>query len=246
MQADLKTIAAHKAYGMSVITALTAQNTQKVFEVMEISPEFVGKQLDAVFTDIYPDAVKIGMVASADIIRSIAGKLAVYKPSKVVLDPVMIATSGKKLLSDDAIDRLKGELMPLTYLVTPNIKEAEILSGLTMSTRYDMIRAAEKINIFYKGEIVIKGGHLEGSADDLLYSNGEASWFEGVRIGEKDRHGTGCTLSSAIACNLANNLSLKDAVRDAKEYVAGALKIDTHLGHGASPLDHNYFLGKDK
>lgn len=242
IQADIKTITAHKNYGMSVITALTAQNTTKVFEVVEVLPEFVGKQLDAVFTDIYPDAVKIGMVASFEIIRVITDKLAFYKPSHIVLDPVMIATSGRKLLSDEAMKKLKSELIPMAHLITPNIKEAETLSGISIDTAEDMITAAERISAFYKGDILIKGGHLSDRADDLLYSQGKAIWFKGIRIGEKDRHGTGCTLSSAIACNLANGLALRKAVKRAKEYVAGALRRDTYLGSGNSPLDHGYAI----
>ena len=242
IQADLKTITAHKNYGMSVITALTAQNTMKVFEVIEVSPEFVGKQLDAIFTDIYPDAVKIGMVVSFEIIRVITDRLAFYKPSHIVLDPVMIATSGKKLLNDEAMERFINELIPRAHLITPNIKEAETLSGISINSTQDMITAAEHIAAFYKGDILIKGGHLVNQADDLLYSKGEVVWFKGIRIGEKDRHGTGCTLSSAIACNLANGLELRKAVKRAKEYVAGALRIDTYLGHGSSPLDHAYAI----
>ncbi|MDF2613267.1 MAG: bifunctional hydroxymethylpyrimidine kinase/phosphomethylpyrimidine kinase [Clostridia bacterium] len=242
VQADIKTITAHKIYAASVITALTAQNTQKVFEVTEMSPEFVGKQLDAVFTDIYTDAIKIGMMASADIIQVIADKLTSYKPTNIVLDPVMIASSGRKLLCDEAIETLKNKLMPKVDLITPNIKEAEVLSGIQVRSTIDMIKAAEKISAYFKGNILIKGGHLMGSADDLLYSSGESIWFKGTRIGNTDRHGTGCTLSSAIACNLANNLTLKNAVRSAKSYVRGALATDTHLGQGCSPLDHSYAI----
>ncbi|WP_070001110.1 bifunctional hydroxymethylpyrimidine kinase/phosphomethylpyrimidine kinase [Cellulosilyticum sp. I15G10I2] len=242
IQADLKTITVHKMYGMSVITALTAQNTQKVFEVVKCTPEFVEAQLDAVFTDIYPDAVKIGMVSSAEIIESIVNKLTEYHAQKVILDPVMIATSGRSLLNDDAFYALKNKLMTITHVITPNIPEAELLSGISISTVDDMIKAAEEINKFYKGHILIKGGHLVDRADDLIYSGGEIIWIKGNRIGQKERHGTGCTLSSAIACNLAKELSLEESVKRAKAYVAGALRSDTNLGYGSSPLSHHYSI----
>ena len=243
IQADLKTIIVHKMYGMSVITALTAQNTQEVFKVVNSTPDFVGAQLDAVFTDIYPNAIKIGMVSSAEIIQVIVDKLTQYKAKNIVLDPVMIATSGRKLLSDEAMCQLKNKLMPIADVITPNIPEAELLSGILIRTTADMIRAAEKISVFYKGHILIKGGHLLDYADDLIYTAEKVVvWIKGKRIGDKERHGTGCTLSSAIACNLAKELSIEESVTYAKKYVTGALHRDTYLGHGSTPLSHHYII----
>lgn len=240
IQADLKTIAAHGLYGMSAVTALTAQNTTKVFEVIPISPVFVGRQMDAVFTDILPDAVKIGMVVSEEIIEVIAKKLDFYKAFHVVLDPVMIASSGKKLLSESAIKSLKKQLFPLVELITPNLREAEKLSGITISVQEDMIQAAKLISQSYKGNVLIKGGHLEGCADDLLYCQGKVIWFKSERIGSKDRHGTGCTLSSSIACHLACGHTLSGSIGKAKEYIMGALKDELCLGQGSHPLNHCY------
>lgn len=242
IQADIKTITAHKMYAMSVITALTAQNTTGVYGVFEAAPEFVGKQLDCIFEDIRPDAVKIGMVSNIDIIEVIAQKLCEYKAERVVVDPVMVSTSGGKLLNDNAIEALIKNLFPLATIITPNIPEAESLAGSAIRGRTDMQKAAHKISELTKGSVLIKGGHLEDSADDLLFTAGAAIWFDAPKIDNPNTHGTGCTLSSAIACNLARGLSISKSVRNAKEYITGALKASLKLGKGHGPLDHCYNL----
>jgi len=238
IQADLKTISAHKMYGMSVITALTAQNTTGVFGVMEVSPEFVAKQIDAIFSDIPPDAVKIGMVSNADIIEVITEKLLEYNANNIVLDPVMISTSGSKLLSEGAIELLVKKLMPLAKIITPNIPEAECLSKISINTKEDMQRAAEKISESYKGSILVKGGHLEDCCDDLLFSAEKFYWFKQEKISNPNTHGTGCTLSSAVACSLANGCTLEESISLAKAYITGALHANLNLGKGNGPLNH--------
>ncbi|MEO1816054.1 MAG: bifunctional hydroxymethylpyrimidine kinase/phosphomethylpyrimidine kinase [Acetobacterium sp.] len=246
IQADIKTIMAHGSYAMTAITVLTAQNTTGVFGISEVAPEFVENQLDCVFTDIFPDAVKIGMVYSAAIIGSIAQKLKQHQARNIVLDPVMVATSGGRLLSDDSIESLKTELMPLADLITPNIPEAECLCGFGIHSQSDMVRAAKKIAATYAGSILIKGGHLYESADDFLlvqdHKGSEEVWFPGVKIDNPNTHGTGCTLSAAIACNLAAGAEMKAAVKNAKDYVSGALSANLDLGQGSGPLDHGFQL----
>lgn len=240
IQADLKTMLANGVYGMSVITALTAQNTTGVYDVLESSPEFVAKQIDCVFEDIRPDAVKIGMVSNTDIIDSIAQKLKEYNAQNIVCDPVMVATSGSSLMKNDAVHALINKLMPLATLITPNISEAEVLSGLNIETKDDMLKAAEKISKITSAAILIKGGHLTDCADDLLYENGNIHWFSGKRVDNPNTHGTGCTLSSAIACNLAKGCTLAQAVQNAKNYITGALNAQLDLGKGSGPLDHGF------
>ena len=247
IQADIKTMAAHKVYGMSVITALTAQNTMGVNGIHDVPPEFVGQQLDCVFTDIVPDAVKIGMVSSAAIIGVIADKLAYYGAKNIVLDPVMVSTSGSKLLSSGAVDALTTKLFPLTKIITPNIPEAQALCGEKekIDCADDMTGAAKTIAGMIIGSstktaILIKGGHLDKSADDLLYINGEAVWIKGERIDNPNTHGTGCTLSSAIACNLANGYDITKSVKSAKQYITGAIGAMLDLGKGSGPLNHLY------
>jgi len=242
IQADIKTITAHKIYAMSVITALTAQNTTGVYGVLEATPEFVGNQLDCVFNDIRPDAVKIGMVSNIEIIEIIAQKLREYKAENIVVDPVMVSTSGSRLLNDNAINALKARLFPLAAVITPNIPEAETLADFTITGRQDMQKAAEKIAKLTSGSVLVKGGHLDGGADDLLYTNGEVVWFESPKIENPNTHGTGCTLSSAIACNLAMGFSIPESVKNAKEYITGALKSGLNLGKGRGPLDHCFNL----
>ncbi len=242
IQADLKTIAAHKMYGMSAITALTAQNTTGVYGILESTPEFLANQLDCIFTDIFPDAVKIGMVSSAPLIRIIAQKLGQYAPKNIVVDPVLFSTSGSKLLADDAAGELCQQLLPLATLLTPNLPEAEALSGLRICSEEDMIAAAQKIAQIYPCAILVKGGHFGSSADDLLYLSGDCHWFRSARIQTENTHGTGCTLSSAIACNLAAGDSLPDSVLHAKKYVGGALADGLNLGAGNGPLNHCYAL----
>jgi len=238
IQADIKTITAHKMYAMSAIIALTAQNTTGVYGVMETSPEFVGQQLDCIFTDIFPDAVKIGMVSNSKIIEVIIEKLKQYNPPKIVVDTVMIATSGGRLLNAEAMDAMITKLIPIADVITPNIPEAEALSNMEIKTEDDMLIAAEKISQMLPGAVLIKGGHLTDVADDLLYANGDATWIKGERINNPNTHGTGCTLSSAIACNLADGYSLKQSVINAKSYVTGALKAGLDLGKGSGPLNH--------
>jgi hydroxymethylpyrimidine/phosphomethylpyrimidine kinase len=241
IQADIKTITAHKMYAMSAITALTAQNTTGVYGVLEATPEFVGQQLDCIFSDIPPDAVKIGMVSNACIIGVIADKLIEFKAENIVVDPVMISTSGSKLLCDDAIEALKTRLFPLAAVITPNIPEAESLCGFEILTRDDMLKATKLLSGLSQN-ILIKGGHLEGSADDLLYSKGKAFWFESVRVENPNTHGTGCTLSSAIACNLASGCTLDESIKRAKDYITGALMAKLDIGKGSGPLNHCFNL----
>lgn len=242
IQADLKTVTALKMYGMSVITALTSQNTTGVYGVFESTPEFVAMQMDAVFTDIYPDAVKIGMVSNKEIIKIIADKLKEYGARNIVLDPVMIATSGSKLLNDDAVEMLITKLMPIASVITPNIPEAECLWGYEIDSKSSMEKAAEAISKIFSGHILIKGGHLIDCSDDLLYSNGQFFWYKHDKINNPNNHGTGCTLSSAIACNMANNLSIKDSIFNAKQYINGALNDNLNLGNGSGPLNHCWNL----
>lgn len=242
IQADIKTITAHRMYAMSVITALTAQNTTGVYGVFESSPDFVAKQIDTIFTDIVPDTIKIGMVSNKHIIKVIADKLKEYEACSIVLDPVMVSTSGSKLLEDDAMQTLITQLMPLAAVITPNIPEAESLCGFEIHTEEDMQKSAVKISENYKGDILIKGGHLQGSSNDLLYSDGEMYWFRQKHIDNTNTHGTGCTLSSAIACNLAQALPMPVCVKKAKDYVTGALKAGLDLGTGCGPLNHCWNL----
>ena len=232
----------HKLYAESVITALTAQNTTGVYGIMEATPQFVANQIDCVFNDIRPDAVKIGMVSSAGIIETIAAKLREYKAENIVVDPVMVATSGSRLLSDDACDALIHSLLPLGTVITPNIPEAEVLCGFEIKNTDDMIRAAEKISSMVTGGILIKGGHLVSTATDLLYENGEVTWFSSERVNNPNTHGTGCTLSSAIASNLAKGYSLKESIGRAKKYLTGALKAQLDLGKGSGPMEHTYII----
>ena len=240
IQADIKTMTMNGVYAMSAITALTAQNTTGVTGIMEVTPEFLASQLDAVFTDIRPDAVKTGMVASSELIRVIASKLKEYGAKNIVVDPVMVATSGAKLISDDAIETLKSELLPLADVITPNIPEAEVLSGMTIRNEDDMVAAAKVINEKFGCSVLCKGGHQINDANDLLYRDGSYVWFKGTRIDNPNTHGTGCTLSSAIASNLAKGEDLDGAVKNAKDYISGALAAMLDLGKGSGPLCHNY------
>lgn len=247
IQADIKTMMANGVYAMSAITALTAQNTTGVTDIMEVTPEFLGEQIDAVFTDIVPDAVKIGMVSSSGLIEMIAAKLKEYQAGCVVVDPVMVATSGAKLISEEAIDTLKWELFPLATVLTPNIPEAEVLSGMKIQSAQDMVQAAGKICQSYHCAVLCKGGHQLNDANDLLYweENGEHyRWFYGKRIPNPNTHGTGCTLSSAIASNLAKGYPLEEAVWKAKEYLSGALGAMLDLGKGSGPMNHGFALGE--
>ena len=245
IQADIKTMAANGVFAMSAITALTAQNTTGVTGIFETTPEFLAAQLDAVFTDIYPDAVKIGMVSSAPLIRTIAERLRFYEAKHIVVDPVMVATSGSRLLRDDAMQALTEQLLPLAEVVTPNIPEAEILSGLPITDAAGMEAAARKISAQYGCSVLCKGGHKVNDADDLLWRNGSGKWFRGERIHNPNTHGTGCTLSSAIASNLAKGYDLDTSVERAKEYISGCLSAMLDLGHGSGPMNHMYKLFLD-
>lgn len=244
IQADMKTITAHKMYAMSVITALTAQNTTGVYGVVDVAADFVGKQLDAIFTDIVPDAVKIGMVSNEGIIKVIVEKLVQYDAKHIVVDPVMVATSGGKLLNLGAERALVEKLLPLAEVITPNIPEAECLCGFSVQSKEDMLKAAEVISNNLPGAVLIKGGHFTEGADDLLYNKGKALWIVGERIATDNTHGTGCTLSSAIACNLAVDFTLAESIEKAKFYVRGALEDGLNLGKGNGPLNHCYNLNK--
>ena len=223
IQADIKTMTANGVFAMSAVTALTAQNTTGVTDILESTPLFLEEQLDAVFTDIFPDAVKIGMVSSAELIAAIARKLKQYGAKRIVVDPVMVATSGAKLLRDDAIETLKRELLPLAAVLTPNIPEAEILSGRTITDAAGMEAAARAISETYGCAVLCKGGHQINDADDLLWRDGAGKWFRGKRIHNPNTHGTGCTLSSAIASNLAKGMELETAVERAKAYISTTL-----------------------
>lgn len=242
IQADIKTITAHKLYAMSAITALTAQNTTGVYGIMDVPAEFVGKQIDCIFTDIVPDAVKIGMVSNRDIIHVIADKLIEYNARNIVVDPVMVSTSGSKLLSDQAVNALVTRLLPLGTLITPNIPETEVLCGFRIQSRDDMLKAAKHIAQRYHCAVLVKGGHLISEATDLLFENGAPRWFSSQRVDNPNTHGTGCTLSSAIACNLADGKSLDESIQCAKQYLTGALGAMLDLGKGAGPLDHTFRL----
>jgi hydroxymethylpyrimidine/phosphomethylpyrimidine kinase len=238
IQADIKTMTALGIYGMSAITALTAQNTTGVTDIMEVTPEFLGKQLDSIFTDIYPDAVKIGMVSSAGLIKTISEKLKYYNARNIVVDPVMISTSGSKLLQDDAIKTLKDTLLRQAILLTPNIPEASVLSGISIANETDMIKAAEIISNQFGCAVLCKGGHRVNDANDLLYYDHKYKWFMGERIDNENTHGTGCTLSSAIACGLAKGMDLDASILMAKDYLTGALKAMLNLGKGNGPINH--------
>ena len=223
IQADIKTMMANGVYAMSVVTALTAQNTTGVSAILNATPEFLSQELDSIFTDIFPDAVKIGMVSESGLIRVIAEKLGQYKAANIVVDPVMVATSGARLISENAVEVLKNELFPLADLLTPNIPETEVLTGMQIKSAEDMIEAARRVSEKYNCAVLCKGGHKLNDANDLLYENGSYRWFEGKRIDNPNTHGTGCTLSSAIASNLA-----KGAMLD--------------LGRGSGPMDHGFAI----
>lgn len=240
IQADIKTMTVHGVYAMSAITALTAQNTTGVTDIMEASPEFLARQLDCIFTDIFPDAVKIGMVSSENLIRVIGEKLRRYQAKNIVVDPVMVATSGARLLKEEAIQSLKEELLPMAVILTPNIPEAEVLSGISIKSPEDMERAAQMIGDGYHCCVLCKGGHQQNDANDLLYQKGTFKWFYGKRIDNPNTHGTGCTLSSAIAANLARGMALEPAVEQAKVYLSGALAYGLDLGKGKGPMNHAF------
>ena len=240
IQADIKTMITNGVFATTAITALTAQNTTGVTGILEVDSNFLAKQISAVFTDIRPDAVKIGMVASSSLISTISTQLKVYDAKNIVVDPVMVATSGARLINEDAIETLKTELLPIATVVTPNIPEAEILANTTISTTDDMINSAKIISEKYNCSVLLKGGHSINDANDLLYENGKVTWFYGKRINNPNTHGTGCTLSSAIASNLAKGFNLVDSVTRAKNYISKALSAMLDLGKGSGPMNHAF------
>lgn len=243
IQADLKTMTLNGVFAMSAITALTAQNTTGVSGIMNATPDFLRQEIDEIFTDIRPDAVKIGMVSSSDLIRTIVERLKFYKAEHIVVDPVMVATSGAKLISDDAIDTLKKELLPIAEVITPNIPETEVLYGQKITSADDMVSAAKYVSETYHCAVLCKGGHNLNDANDLLYRDGSYRWFKGKRINNPNTHGTGCTLSSAIAANLAKGFDLDTSVERAKAYISGALAAMLDLGKGSGPMNHAFDLG---
>ena len=240
IQADMKTMTANGVYAMSVLTSLTAQNTTGVFGILNVEPEFLKQQIDAVFQDIRPDAVKTGMIPTAGLINITAESLSAYGAENIVVDPVMVSTSGSRLIGENVIDIMKSRLLPIASLVTPNIPEAEVLSEIRISSEHEMLEAAEKISLKYGCGVLCKGGHSVNAANDLLYLDGEYTWFNGERINNPNTHGTGCTLSSAIASNLAKEFGLKESVRRAKDYVSGALSAMLDLGKGSGPMNHAF------
>ncbi len=245
IQADIKTMLANGVYAMSAITALTAQNTTGVTAIMDVTPDFLKEQMENVFTDIRPDAVKIGMVSASPLIETIAEELKKNHAANIVVDPVMVATSGAKLISDEAVATLKEKLLPLATVLTPNIPEAEVLADLapgSIRNEEDMLSAARTISENYHCAVLCKGGHQINDANDLLYHDGTYRWFYGKRIDNPNTHGTGCTLSSAIASNLAKGCDLETAVHRAKEYISGALAAMLNLGKGSGPMDHGFAL----
>lgn len=243
IQADIKTITVHGLYAMSAVTALTVQNTLGVSAVETVSTSLVAQQIDCVFEDIRPDAVKIGMLGSAAVIQAVAQRLRFYHTENIVLDPVMVSTSGHRLLDEQAIELLKQELFPLARVITPNLPEAEALCGFSVQNEVEMERAARFLSEQSGVAVLLKGGHLTGRADDLLYEGREAHWLSGERVSNPNTHGTGCTLSSAIACHLAQGEDLLESVRQAKSYLTGTLKAGLNLGKGNGPLNHMYQSG---
>lgn len=240
IQADIKTMTMHGVFAMTAATALTAQNTLGVTDVMEATPEFLAAELDAVFTDIFPDAVKTGMVSSSKLIHVIVDKLKKYGAKNIVVDPVMVATNGAKLICDEAIETLKKELLPIATVITPNRPEAEVLTGMKIDSMADMEAAAHRIFNEYGCAVLLKGGHDLNDANDLLWSENRGTWFYGQKIDNPNTHGTGCTLSSAIASNLALGLSLEDSVKEAKDYISLALSDKLDLGRGKGPMNHAF------
>lgn len=240
IQADIKTMTMNGVYAMSAITALTAQNTTGVTAISEVTPDFLKKQLEAIFKDIPPHAVKIGMVPSVELIKTIAKTLKYYKAKNIVVDPVMVSTSGSTLMKGEAITLLKNVLFPMATIVTPNIPEAEALCGMKIHNKEDMEVVAENISKSSNVALLLKGGHSINDANDLLYLNGEHLWFKGKHINNPNTHGTGCTLSSAIAANLAKGYDLETSVFRGKEYITKALATMLDLGKGSGPINHAF------
>ena len=249
IQADIKTMTMNGVYAMSVITALTAQNTVGVTAISEVTPDFLKQQMDAIFTDIRPDAIKIGMIPNAELMETIVDCLNAYKANNVVVDPVMVATSGSSLMASEAVVTLKSKLLPIATIVTPNIPEAEVLSDMKIIDGDSMLVAAKYISESYGCAVLLKGGHSINDSNDLLYVDGQATWYHGKRIDNPNTHGTGCTLSSAIASNLAKGYDLSTSIQRAKDYISGALAAMLDLGKGSGPMNHAFNLSgefKDK
>lgn len=242
IQADIKTMTMNGVYAMSAITALTAQNTTGVTGIMEVTPEFLASQMDMVFTDIWPDAIKIGMVSNSRLIETIVDRLSYYQAKKIVVDPVMVATSGADLMQNDALKTMKEKLLPIATVITPNIPEGQVLSGLSIENETDMEKAALTMNEMYGCAVLLKGGHNINDANDLLCHDGKLTWFHGKRIDNPNTHGTGCTLSSAIAANLAKGFDLETSVKRSKAYISGALIAQLDLGKGSGPMNHAFAL----
>ena len=240
IQADIKTMTMNGVYAMTAITALTAQNTTGVRAIQESTPDFLKQQIDAVFEDIYPDAVKIGMLSNTEIIYAISDFLRKRKAVNVVADTVMVSTSGHRLLAENAVSALTESIFPIACIITPNIPEAEILSDMEIKNPDQMVKSAEIIAEKFGGNVLLKGGHLESTAADLLYADGVKTWFETKKIDNPNTHGTGCTLSSAIASNLGKGMNVKESVKLAKDYVTGAIMDGLDLGRGRGPLNHMY------
>ncbi|NEX00634.1 hydroxymethylpyrimidine/phosphomethylpyrimidine kinase [Pseudobutyrivibrio sp. NOR37] len=246
IQADLKTMTVHGVFGMTAITALTAQNTTGVTAIQESTPEFLEKQIDACLSDIPVDAVKIGMLPSAEQVEVVAKKLKEYKVRNLVVDPVMVATSGSKLMKDSTASVMANLLFPISTVITPNIPEAEALLGKTIANKNQMEEAAKALSEEYGCSVLIKGGHSIEDACDVLFDKGQVSWYETTKIDNPNTHGTGCTLSSAIASNLALGFDLKESVKNAKEYITSTISDGLDLGKGSGPLNHMVGLIREK
>ena len=242
IQADIKTMLTNGVYAMSALTALTAQNTTGVYGILQVPPAFLGLELDSIFTDIVPEAVKIGMVSEKELILVIAEKLQQYKAQHIVVDPVMVATSGARLIREDAVQALQDVLFPLAELLTPNLPEAEILTGMQIRTEEDMTEAATRMAQKYNCAVLLKGGHQIQEANDFLFTDSGSRWFRGRHIDNPNTHGTGCTLSSAIAAHLARGCDLPTSIERAKSYISGALEAGLALGAGSGPLHHGFVL----
>ncbi len=242
IQADIKTMTMNGVFAMSAITALTAQNTTGVSSISEVTQDFLKDQMDMIFTDIQPDAVKVGMVSNSELIQTIVERLTFYEAKNIVVDPVMVATSGADLMQNEAVNTMKSQLLPIASLITPNIPEAEVLTGMKIESEEDMVKAAVYMNQTYGCSVLLKGGHSINDANDLLCQNGKHKWFYGKRIDNPNTHGTGCTLSSAIAANLAKGYDLETSVQRAKDYISGALAAMLDLGMGSGPMNHAFDL----
>ncbi|MCI8496888.1 MAG: bifunctional hydroxymethylpyrimidine kinase/phosphomethylpyrimidine kinase [Clostridiales bacterium] len=240
IEADLKTFAAHGVYGACVVVSVVAENTCRVLSAYDLPPKAISDQLDAVFEDISMDAVKIGMLSGAEQMKSVAAGLLKWKPGNVVIDPVMLAKGGHALMHPDALSTLCRDILPLAFLLTPNIPEAEAITGMDIRDEEGMCEAARRIQAMGAQNVLVKGGHADGAPTDVLLWGGEIVRFPGKRIESRNTHGTGCTLSSAIAANLSNGQSLPQAVENAKHYVTEAIRHAVPIGHGQGPLHHFY------